>query len=397
MVNKEMLQLGTARSVIRELFEFGKERAKVVGAEQVYDFSIGNPILSPPPEIEQKARELLAVPQIHGYTSAQGDLQARERLAQAVSQFSGSQYKAEHFYITMGAAAALTCCIRGLCCPGDEFVVFAPYFPEYLVFIQHNGGKCQIIPPQYPDFQLNLTALASQINEKTKAVIINSPNNPSGVVYQPETLAKLGEMLQAKSQEFGHDIYLISDEPYRELVYDREKVPWVADYYPNTIVCYSFSKCLSLAGERIGYFLVGDHVAEWEQVYWAMAGAGRSMGFVNAPALFQQVCSHYSHLTADLSAYEAGMSQLYQSLRDCGYTLQGPQGAFYLFPQALEEDDLAFCQRARDYDLLLVPGSGFGVPGYFRISCAVPLSRIEGAKAKFQALAQSYGIAGERA
>ncbi|MFI3254864.1 MAG: pyridoxal phosphate-dependent aminotransferase [Eubacteriales bacterium] len=391
MVSEEMLALGTARSVIRELFEYGKERGKVIGEENVFDFSLGNPNCPPPPEIQAKARELLSVPNIHGYTSAQGDVGARTRLAQALSQKSGRTYLPEHFYLTVGAAAALTCCIRGLCCPQDEFLVLAPYFPEYLVFIQGNGGKAVIVPPDIPSFQVNFTAFSEKITPNTKAVLINTPNNPTGVVYDPQTLKKMGEILREKSAEYGHPIYLISDEPYRELVYQEEKIPWVADFYENTIVCYSFSKSLSLAGERLGYFLVGDHVADWETVYWAMAGAGRSMGFVNAPSLFQQVCSYTSHLTGDLDFYRNNRDILYQGLNSFGYEIQKPQGAFYLFPKALEEDDVAFCMKARDFDLLLVPGSGFGAQGYFRISYCVSATKVEGSLVKFQELAQFYG------
>lgn len=392
MVSQEMLQLGTARSVIRELFEYGKARSLEVGAENVFDFSLGNPNTSPPPEIAQKARELLETPNIHSYTSAQGELSARQRLAKEISSKSGRQYTAEHLYLTCGAAAALTCCVKGLCCPGDEFVIFAPYFPEYTVFITGQGGKCVTVEAEAPGFQLNLTDFVQKLSPKTKAVFLNSPNNPSGVIYSPESLKALGDLLRQRSAEYGHPIYVISDEPYRELVYGAEAVPWVADYYDNTIVCYSFSKSLSLAGERLGYFLVGDHVEDWETVYCALAGAGRALGFVNAPSLFQQVCSHNSHRTADLDFYRKNREILTEGLGSYGYEIPPAQGAFYLFPQALEEDDVAFCLRARDYDLLLVPGSGFGVKGYFRISYCVSRQTVEGSLAKFAELAKSYGV-----
>ncbi len=394
MVSQEMLQLGTARSVIRELFEYGKQRSLEIGAENVYDFSLGNPNTSPPEEIHQRAVALLSEPRIHSYTSAQGDLGARERLVahlNEIPQKQGISYKPEHLYLTMGAAAALTCCIKGLCCSGDEFLVLAPYFPEYTVFIEGQGGKAVIVEPDYPSFQLNFADFVLKLNKNTKAVLINSPNNPSGVIYSRETLQKLGEILREKSAEYGHPIYLISDEPYRELVYSGEAVPWVADYYDNSIVCYSFSKSLSLAGERLGYFLVGDHVEDWETVYWALAGAGRAMGFVNAPSLFQQVCSHCSHLTADLDFYRENRKILTEGLTDCGFVIPEAQGAFYLFPQALEADDVAFTLGARDYDLLLVPGSGFGAKGYFRISYCVSRQTVEGSLEQFRKLAESYG------
>lgn len=393
MVSKEMLELGTARSVIRELFEYGRQRAAVVGAENVFDFSLGNPNTPPPTEINEKAIALLQENKtIHSYTSAQGEQGARERFAQEISKKSGKTYKAEQLYLTVGAAAALTCTIKALCCPEDEFVLFAPYFPEYTVFIQGQGGKPVIISAQAPSFQMNLAELREKINQNTKAVVINTPNNPTGVVYTKESLKELGEILREKSQEYGKPIYLISDEPYRELVYDGKTLPWVADYYENTLVCYSFSKSLSLAGERIGYILVGDHVAQWEEVYWAIAGAGRVLGYVNAPSLFQQVCSHYSHMTSDLSFYKTNRDILAKGLVDCGFQVTPPEGAFYLFPKALEEDDAAFSLRARDFDILLVGGSGFGAKGYFRLSYCVSRETVEGSLPKFRALAESYGI-----
>lgn len=391
MVSQEMLELGTARSVIRELFEYGRQRAQVIGAENVFDFSLGNPNTPPPPEINEKAISLLKENKtIHSYTSAQGELGARARFAEEISKKSGRSYSAEDIYLTVGAAAALTCSIRGLCCPGDEFVIFAPYFPEYTVFIQGQGGKPVIISADAPSFQMNLTELEEKITKNTKAVLINSPNNPTGVLYTRESLEKLGEILSRKSAEYGHPIYLISDEPYRELVYGDKKLPWVADFYANTIVCYSFSKSLSLAGERIGYILVGKEVEDSENVYWAMAGAGRALGYVNAPSLFQQVCSYYSHLTSDLDFYKTNRDILVAGLEECGFEITPPDGAFYLFPKALEEDDVAFSLKAREFDILLVPGAGFGAKGYFRLSYCVSRATIEGSLPKFKALADSY-------
>lgn len=392
MVSKEMLQLGTARSVIRELFEYGKARAEIVGADKVYDFSLGNPNTLPPNEINEKAISLLQEHKtIHSYTSASGDLGARTRFAEEISRKSGKEYAPEHLYLTVGAAAALTCTIKALCCEEDEFIIFAPYFPEYTVFIQGQGGKVVTVSAQLPSFQMNLTELGEKINKNTKAVIINSPNNPSGAVYTAESLGELGEILRKKSAEYGHPIYLISDEPYRELVYDAVSVPWVGNYYENTLICYSFSKSLSLAGERIGYVLVGNQVEDWEEVYWAIAGAGRVLGYVNAPSLFQQVCSHYSHMTSDLDFYKTNRDILCQGLEACGFEITPPQGAFYLFPKALEEDDAAFCQVAREFDLLLVPSSSFGVKGYFRLSYCVSRQTVEGSLPQFAALAKRYG------
>lgn len=394
MVNQEMLALGTARSMIRELFEFGKQRALVVGEENVFDFSLGNPNTLPPCSVNEKAIALLqeSPDVIHSYTSAQGELGARTRLAEEISKKSGRTYLPEQLYLTVGAAAGLCCCLKALTCPEDEFVIFAPYFPEYRVFIESHGGRCVEISPDLPEFQLNLKEFSEKINEKTKAVILNSPNNPSGVITSKEALAELGEILRGKSLEYGHEIFLISDEPYRELVFGEENVSWVADYYENTLVCYSFSKSLSLPGERIGYVLVGEHVTDWENVYWAVAGAGRALGYVNAPSLFQQVVSYHSHMTSDLEGYRVNRDLLVDCLRGCGFSLTVPGGAFYLFPRALEEDDVAFCERAKEFDLLLVPGSCFGAKGYFRISYCVSQGKVEGSLSRFRALAESYGV-----
>lgn len=392
MVSKEMLSLGTARSSIRELFEFGKMRAEIVGAENVFDFSLGNPNTLPPDSVNQKAISLLQEnPEIiHSYTSAQGELGARTRLAEELNKKSGGSYQEKNLYLTVGAAAALCCCLKGLTCPQDEFIIFAPYFPEYTVFIQSHGGTPIIISPDAPSFQINLEEFEEKITKHTKAVLINSPNNPSGVIYTKETLQSLADILTKKSQEYGQPIYLISDEPYRELVYGDEIVSWVPDFYPNTLVCYSFSKSLSLPGERIGYVLVGEHVEDWEEVYWAIAGAGRGMGYVNAPSLFQQVVSYSSHLTSDLNAYRTNRDILVKALQDYGYQVTIPGGAFYLFPQSLEEDDIAFCEKAKEFDLLLVPGSGFGAKGYFRISYCVSREKVEGSLSRFKALAETY-------
>ncbi len=368
MVNKEMLQLGTQRSVIRELFEYGKQRSAQVGAEHVFDFSLGNPNTPAPSLVNQTAIQLLETQGIHSYTSAPGDPGARERFVASINRLSTQPYHWEELYLTVGAAAALTCCIRALCCPGDEFILFAPYFPEYQVFIASAGGKALVVPPQYPDFQPDFSAFRQSISPKTKAVLVNTPNNPSGAVYSPASLRKLSAILQEKSQEYGHPIYLISDEPYRELVYDGSKPTWVAEYYADTLVCYSYSKSLSLPGERIGYVLVGSQVSQGKEVYAAIAGAGRAMGYVNAPSLFQQVCSYASEAPTDTAFYQKNRDILLSALQDYGFSIPPAQGAFYLFPCALEEDDQAFCLRARDYDLLLVPGSGFGTPGYFRIA-----------------------------
>jgi len=392
MVSERMKGLGTARSVIRELFEYGKIRAAEIGAENVYDFSLGNPSVPAPGAVNETAIRLLTEqPEgIHAYTSAQGDAAARERFAASLNRRFGTSYTAGRFYITVGAAASLCCVFHGLTCPGDEFVVFAPYFPEYRVFIEGAGARMTLIPPEIEGFQIDFDAFERSVNEHTKGVVINTPNNPSGVVCSRATLERLAAILTEKSRQFGHPIYLISDEPYREIVYAGTEVPWVPDLYRDTIVCYSFSKSLSLPGERIGYVLVPEDITDADDVYAAVSGAGRSLGYVCAPSLFQQVSSLCCDMTSDIGVYETNRNLLVSSLREMGYHVVEPNGAFYLFPRSLEPDDVAFSERARKFDLLLVPGSGFGAPGHVRISYCVQTDMIRRALPRFQALADSY-------
>ena len=392
MVSERMLGLGTARSVIRELFEYGKQRAAVVGAENVFDFSLGNPSVPAPDAVNEAAIRILKENPdlIHCYTSAQGDAEARQRFADSLNRRFGANYTADQFYITVGAAASLCCVFNGLTCPGDEFIVFAPYFPEYKVFIEGAGAKMIMIPPEIEHFQIDFAAFEAAINEHTKGVVVNTPNNPSGVVYSRETLEKLAAILTAKSEEYGHPIYLVSDEPYREIVFNGFKAEWIPHIYRDTIVCYSFSKSLSLPGERLGYVLVPGEVTDAKLVYAAVAGAGRSLGYVNAPSLFQQVTSLCCDMTSDLAVYEHNCKLLVNALREMGYHVAEPGGAFYLFPRSLESDDMAFSERAKQFDLLLVPGSGFGAPGHFRLAYCVQTEMIQRALPKFKALADSY-------
>ncbi len=392
MVSKRMLQLGTARSVIRELFEYGNQRAKEIGRENVFDFSLGNPSVPAPDAVNENAIRILKEQPdvIHCYTSAQGDAAARERFAQSLNRRFAADYTADDFYITVGAAASLCCVFNGLTCPGDEFIVFAPYFPEYKVFIEGAGAKMVLIPPETEGFQIDFDAFEKALSPNTKGVVVNSPNNPSGVVYSRATLERLAEILRSKEQAYGHPIYLISDEPYREIAFAGVEVPWIPHIYDDTIVCYSFSKSLSLPGERLGYVLVPSKAADSREVYAAVAGAGRSLGYVNAPSLFQQVTSLCCDMTSDLSVYEENCALLVSSLREMGYHVVQPGGAFYLFPRSLEPDDMAFSERAKQFDLLLVPGSGFGAPGHFRLAYCVQTDMIRRALPKFRALAESY-------
>ena len=387
-----MLGLGTARSVIRELFEYGKQRSAEVGPENVFDFSLGNPSVPPPDAVDETAVRILREnPElIHNYTSAQGDAEVRRRFAESLNRRFGASYTADEFYVTVGAAAALCCVFHGLTCPGDEFVVFAPYFPEYKVFIEGAGAKMVMVPPETEGFQIDFDAFEALINEHTKGVVVNSPNNPSGVVYSRATLERLADILCRKSEQYGHAIYLISDEPYREIVFSGTEVPWIPHIYRDTIVCYSFSKSLSLPGERLGYVLVPRELTDSGEVYPAVAGAGRSLGYVNAPSLFQHVTSLCCDMTSDIGVYKRNCDTLVHALREMGYHVAEPGGAFYLFPRSLEPDDIAFSERAKQFDLLLVPGSGFGAPGFVRIAYCVKPEMVERSLPRFKALAESY-------
>ena len=393
MPNEQMVNYGQARSVIRELFEYGNQRAKIVGRENVYDFSLGNPSVAPPPEVNETFRRLLDSTDpcaLHGYTSAPGDPESRAKIAASINRRFSMDCKASQLYMTVGAAAGLCCCLRGLCNPGDEVVVFAPFFPEYGVFIQSVGAVMKVTPPEIEGFQIDFAALERLVTPKTKLLIVNSPNNPSGAVYSEETLKKLSALLEEKSHQYGHPIYLISDEPYREIAFAGVEVPYIPKFYRNTLVVYSWSKSLSLPGERIGYVYVPSQVEDSERVYAAVAGAGRALGYVCAPSLIQRVAAACCDLTADLSVYERNAKLLMEELTKMGYHVVAPGGTFYLFPRTLIPDDVAFSEAAKELDLLIVPGSGFYCPGHVRISYCVPTERIERALPAFRKLAERY-------
>lgn len=392
-VSQRMLNLGTARSEIREAFAFAQARAAEVGAENVDDFSIGNPSVPAPATVAEAVHKLVdAIDPIklHGYTPAQGDGQARGALADDLNRRFGTNYTADNFYLTAGAAGALCCALSALSCPGDTFIAFAPYFPEYKVFVESAGAELVTVPADIEDFQIDFAAFDQALTPNTKGVIINSPNNPTGVVYSEATIQKLAQVLTEKSKEYGHTIWLISDEPYREIVYRETPLPWVPNYYPNTLVCYSYSKSLSLPGQRIGYVLVPPQAEDADIVYAAVCGAGRALGYVCAPSLFQLVAAECTGQTADIEIYHKNRDLLLNALRDMGYTCAQPDGAFYLFPRSLEPDARAFCERARKYDLVLVPGDSFGCPGHVRISYCVPTEQIQRALHKFEQLAAEY-------
>nr|WP_302596644.1 pyridoxal phosphate-dependent aminotransferase [uncultured Cellulosilyticum sp.] len=393
MISNEMVKLGTKRSVIRELFEYGKKRAAEIGAENVYDFSIGNPNVPAPECVKETIMELLSSTDpaiLHGYTSAQGDVEVRTAIADYINERFNTTLTPNHIYMTVGAAASLCISLKALATEGDEFITFAPFFPEYRVFVQSVGAQLKVVPVNTDNFQIDFENFKALLSPKTKGVIINSPNNPSGVVYSEETIKELCTILEEKSAEYGHPIYLISDEPYREIVYDGITVPYTMNYYKNTLVCYSYSKALSLPGERIGYIAVSDQMENSNDVYAAVCGAGRALGYVCAPSLFQKVIAKCVKATSDINAYKENRDILYNGLSKLGYNCVRPDGAFYLFVQALEEDANAFCEKAKKYELLLVPGDDFGCPGYVRISYCVKQSQIVDSLPAFEKLIAEY-------
>lgn len=394
MLSKEVLELSGRHSVIRDIFEFGMERAKQVGPENVFDFSIGNPSVPAPKEVDETAIKYLKEGDpvaVHGYTSNAGILEVRNAVADSLNRRFGTDYRADNIFMTIGAAAAIGICFKSLVDgPEDEIITFAPYFPEYQVYAQGAGCKLTVIPAETDSFQIDFEKLEAAISNHTKAVLINSPNNPSGAVYSEDTIKKLAELLEKKQKELGHSIYIISDEPYREIIYDGIKLPHVPFYYNNTLVCYSFSKSLSIPGERIGYIIAPSEAEDFDNLLAVFIAAGRLLSFVSVPALYQKVVGDCVDLTSDLSVYQANKDLFYHSLIEMGYECVEPGGAFYLFPKALEPDANAFCERAKKYDLLMVPGDSFGCPGYVRISYCVPTERIEKALPLFQKLMDEY-------
>ena len=374
MFNPTAYALGSNRSVIRELFEYGNRRAAIVGRENVYDYSLGNPSIPAPPEVNQAIREILSEMDslaVHGYTSAGGDLATRQAIADDLNARYDAGVGADDLFIGCGAAPELVATFTALSVPGGEVLAIAPYFPEYGPFVRQAGMELKVVPPDVPNFQIKLDAVEAMLNEHTQAIIINSPNNPAGTVYTEQTLRELGALLERKSAEFGHPIYIVSDEPYRELVYGGVTVPFIPLLYRNTVVCYSYSKSLSLPGERIGYVYVPKAAADSREVLAAVAGASRGLGHVCAPSLMQKVIARCAHVRPDLEAYDRNRQLLLNGLRAAGYTVAEPDGAFYLFVQAPGGDAMAFSEKAKEKDLLVVPGDGFGCPGYFRICYCV--------------------------
>ena len=397
MINEHMMDLGSRRSTIRELFEYGNSRAAIVGRENVFDFSIGNPNV-PAPEAVRQAIYVEAAGDpvaLHGYTSAQGAADVRDALADSLNKRFGTDYTGDSLYLTAGAAAALSCAFKAIVCEGDEIIVFAPYFPEYKMFIESGAGaKCVIVPPSIADFQIDFGALEQRLNEHTKAVVVNSPNNPSGAVYSEQTIKRLADMLRGKEKEYGHPIYLISDEPYREIVYDGVQVPFVPHFYDDTIICYSYSKSLSLPGERIGYVVIPDEVDDSAALIGAATIANRVIGCVNAPSLIQKVIKYCieHEVTVDLETYEKNRNLIYGALTEYGFTCAKPDGAFYLFVKSPVENEKEFCEVAKKHHVLVVPGSSFACPGYVRLAYCVSYEQIERSLPAFKEIAEEYGL-----
>jgi len=393
MINQINVGYGKTRSVIRELFEYGKKRKAEIGEDNVYDFSLGNPSVPAPEEVTDALIKLVIEEDavaLHGYTSAQGDLSVRRAVADDLNARFSTALNADCIYMTCGAAASVCITLNALLNKGDEVITFAPFFPEYTVFTANAGGTLKAVETDPKTFLPDIAKFSAALGEKTKAVIINSPNNPSGVVYGEEVIKELCKVLAEHEKKTGNRVFIISDEPYRELVFGGIYVPFIMNYYADSIVCYSFSKSLSLPGERIGYIAVNNRMSDWTEIYAGICGAGRAMGYVCAPALFQQLVKRVLGKTSDISVYESNRNILCEALREYGYEVVQPDGAFYLFVKSLEEHAAAFAERAKKYELLIVPADSFGVKGYVRIAYCVSPQMIKKSLPAFKKLAESY-------
>lgn len=391
MINEQMYAYGAQKSSIREIAAWGAARAARIGAENVFDFSLGNPSVPAPPQVNEAIVRALALPptELHGYTPAAGLPACREAVAASLNRRFGTGYGPGDVFMTVGAAASLSCTFKAVVNPGDEVVVISPYFPEYRVWIETSGATCVEVPADPETFDLDVDAVAAALTARTKAVVVNSPNNPVGVVYGTETLTRLAVALEEAERTFDTSIYLVSDEPYREIVYGAE-VPWVPGVYGRTVVCYSYSKSLSLPGERIGWVLVPDTNPDHDELVDAVAGAARALGFVCAPSLFQRVIVDCVDVPADVAAYAENRALLCEGLKALGYEYVEPQGAFYLWVKALEPDAQAFFERAREFELLPVPSDSFGCGGWVRVGYCVSRDTIERSMPAWEALAKSY-------
>ena len=380
MIVKKMQALGEKRSVIREIFEYGNARRAAIGAENVFDFSLGNPSVPVPQEFTDKMIDLLQnrdTMELHGYSQSQGIPSVRAKFAEFLNKTYDMDYTAEHLFMTTGAAGAVAHAVRVVTQPGDEVITFAPYFPEYNHYVNQTGAVLKVVPADTEHFQINFDEFEKLLNPKTMAVLINTPNNPSGTVYSTETIKKLASVLEAKQKEYGHDIFIISDEPYRDIIFAGVDAPYISKYYDNTLSCYSFAKSLSIPGERLGYVAANPRCTDSNLISVMCAQISRGIGHNCPPSIIQIAVSEVLGLTSDLSVYETNMNIIYDTLVSLGFEVVKPGGTFYIFPKALEEDSVAFCQKAMKYDLVLVPGDSFGCPGYFRMAYCVETEKVQ--------------------
>ncbi|MBR2481758.1 MAG: pyridoxal phosphate-dependent aminotransferase [Oscillospiraceae bacterium] len=393
MFVQSMMELGSKRSCIRELFDYGMRKAKEIGADNVYDYSIGNPSVPAPAAVKEAILEIMEKQSsvaVHGYTAAIGTPDVRVTVADDLNARYHAGIRHENLFFTCGAAPALVAILRALAVENSEFVILAPYFPEYTVFINCTGGKPVIVPANTETFEIDVNAIEKALTSRTQAIIINSPNNPSGMIYTREELTALSNLLRRKSEEYGHPIYIIADEPYRELVYDGAEVPFIPNLYENTIVCYSYSKSLSLPGERIGYVCVPDAATDSQELYFAIAGAARACGHVCAPSLMQKVIQLCATVRPDVEIYDRNRQTLYQALTEYGYRCVKPNGAFYMLVEAPDGNGNAFSDRAKEKNILIAPGDGFGIPSFCRLSTCVSPDMIERSLPAFKALMDEY-------
>lgn len=380
MINEQYKQMLGGKSVIRQLSEFATARGKEIGYENVFDYSLGNPSVPVPEKFTQVMIELLQTKssmELHGYSPSLGIPSVKEKIAASLNRRFGMNYTANHIFPTTGAAGAVAHAVRCVTKPGDEVLTIAPFFPEYMPYINLSGAKLKVVPADTQNFQIHFEKLEEMLTDKVSAVLINTPNNPSGAVYNTQTLQRLGELLSRKQKEYGHDIFLISDEPYREIVFQGVDAPYVSKFYDNTLSCYSYSKSLSLPGERMGYVAANPKCRDAELISAICGQISRGMGHNCPPSIIQMAVAEVVDLTADMSVYETNMNLLYQELTALGFSCVKPGGTFYIFPKALEEDAAAFCQKALKYDLVLVPSDSFGVPGYFRMAYCIDTEKVE--------------------